>query len=428
MKEMDPDSVREFIRREVPDWDDEVVATARFKAFSGQRCDWEPKFHFWRDLILKVSRQFGVFIIDPIQVKKVWFDRGGLTPLCIDHVLSVMYNDGDLMRFRDLEDPGSGRISRLLRKLKNLTVQSAMTPEKIREDRLVIIPLLQEKVAEIVKLLSEGHWTSTCVVTLKQFQNLFNGPDEASAVLSYLSGCGKAHFLSINRGERIEGVKISLTQAVVSNVSSVEWDVLHLLRTTEKLQDQVDVTDQRYETSRKSALVLLKSGNKKAAMRHARELKLATESREKYTSLLNRVEEMLNVVADSESTKMVSEAIKTGARAMKEFKISAEEVHVCLEEIEETIESQKQLEKTLESAPYPDIEVEDIEEEFMKLEMELESGSSQGRPVTSDPAEILSDMLSGLKFADSSVTDQTMQQTAEAVQLKDTEKRILEAA
>lgn len=65
---MDSDSVNEFIRREVPDWDDEVVATARFKAFSGQRSDWELRFQFWRDLILKVSRHLGVFIIDPFQV------------------------------------------------------------------------------------------------------------------------------------------------------------------------------------------------------------------------------------------------------------------------------------------------------------------------------------------------------------------------
>lgn len=65
---MDLESVKEFIRSEVPDWDDEVVATARFKAFSGQRSDWEVKFQFWRDLIIKVSRRFGVLIIDPVQV------------------------------------------------------------------------------------------------------------------------------------------------------------------------------------------------------------------------------------------------------------------------------------------------------------------------------------------------------------------------
>lgn len=61
-------SVAEFIREEVPDWDDEVVATARFKAFSGQRSDWEPRFFFWRDLILKVARHLGIFTIQASEV------------------------------------------------------------------------------------------------------------------------------------------------------------------------------------------------------------------------------------------------------------------------------------------------------------------------------------------------------------------------
>lgn len=57
----------------------------------------------------------------------------------------------------------------------------------------------------MVRLLSEGHWTSTCVVTLDKFQDLCDGgSNEASAVLSHLSGCGKAHKIFINRGELIE--------------------------------------------------------------------------------------------------------------------------------------------------------------------------------------------------------------------------------
>lgn len=58
--------------------------------------------------------------------------------------------------------------------------------------------------------------------------------------------------------------------------------------------------------SRKSALASLKSGNKKVALRHAREIKLSNESREKCSLLLNRVEEVLRVIADAESTKKVS--------------------------------------------------------------------------------------------------------------------------
>ncbi|KFK35392.1 hypothetical protein AALP_AA5G279200 [Arabis alpina] len=423
---MDSDSVKEFIRREVPDWDDEVVAMARFKAFSGQRSDWEYKFQFWRDLILKVSRHFEVFIIDPVQVKNVWFDKGGMTPLCIDHVLLLMHSEGDVVRICDLDDSSNGRLSRLLRTVRSLMVQQVVKPGEILENKLVIVPLLKEKAADVVKLLSEGHWTSTCVVTLKKFRNLCYDWNEASAVLSHLSGCGKAHKISINRGELIEGVKVSLSEAALPGISSLDCDILHLLRTTEKLQDQLEVMDQRCETSKKSALASLKSGHKKVALRHARELKLATQSREKCTSLLNRVEEVLNTITDSESTKMVSEAIKTGAKAMKDITISVDDVHDCWEEIEETIESQKQVEKALESAPYSDVDDENIEEEFMKLEMELESESSHIKPATSDTADSLTEMFSELKVGN---TKQTLEEKAtEPVRMKDSGKKILEAA
>lgn len=54
-----------------------------------------------------------------------------------------------------------------------------------------------------------------------------------------------------------------------------------------------------------SALASLKSGNKSSAMRHARELKLASESREKCHVLLMRVEEVLRAIADAQDSKEV---------------------------------------------------------------------------------------------------------------------------
>ena len=54
-----------FIREQVPDWDDEVKATARYKAFSGQRSDWESLFVFWRDLIITIVRRFNILLLSP---------------------------------------------------------------------------------------------------------------------------------------------------------------------------------------------------------------------------------------------------------------------------------------------------------------------------------------------------------------------------
>ncbi|XP_058076088.1 uncharacterized protein LOC131224762 isoform X2 [Magnolia sinica] len=305
-------SVAEIIWREVPDWDDDVVSAARFKAFSGQRSDWEPKFLFWRDLILKVARHLGVFIIQASEVKNSWFVRGGLTPLCIDAVLLEMYKNGDILRSGDLMDPTSRSLYQMFKRIGHLIgISKSSTPQEIFEDHLILRTLMQ-------------------------------------------------------------GVKVSLVPQAVPNISSLDYDTLHLVWTTEKFRQQLDVIDRRYEKSRKSALDFIKSGNKKGALRHVRQLKLTSESREKCTSLLNRVEEVLNIIANAESTKKVSEAIQIGARAIKENSISVEEVHIHLEELNESIASQKQVEEALEiPLQYADIEDEDIEEEFKKLEMEL---------------------------------------------------------
>ncbi|XP_028791392.1 charged multivesicular body protein 7 [Neltuma alba] len=404
-------TVKDFILSEVPDWDDEVVASARFKAFSGQRSDWQSKFLFWRDLIIKIARHVGLFIIRPSEVKNDWFNRGGLTPLCLDHVLFLMYNEGDITRTADLVDPTSGRLSQLFRKVSNLITRSTTTQEIISEEPFILTMLLKDKAAEVIKLLSESHWNSSCIVTMKKFQEVCGGPDEKSAILGYLGGCGKAQYISVRKKELVEGIKISLSTSALSHISNLDYDILHLIWTTERLQQQLDMIDQRYELSRQSALTSLHSGKRKLALRYARELKLATQSREKCSSLLNRVEEVLRVIADAESTKKVSEAVELGARAMKENKISAEEVDVCLRDIQESIDSQKEVEKALERSPaYTDLDEEDIEEEFKRLELAV--GNETGVPEpenaftdregkeTSEAAEFINDAFSNLKLSD----------------------------
>lgn len=78
------------------------------------------------------------------------------------------------------------------------------------------------------------------------------------------------------------------------------------------------------------------------------------------------------------------------------------------------------------SAPYSDVDDENIEEEFMKLEMELESESSHVKPVTSDTADSLTEMFSELKLGN---TKQTLEEQAtEPVRMKDSGKKIREAA
>ncbi|KAB1224087.1 Charged multivesicular body protein 7 [Morella rubra] len=360
-----------------------------------------------------------LLIIRPLEVKNNWFNRGGLTPLCLDQVLLEMYSEGEIVRVGDLLDPKtSGTLSLLLSKVRrNLILIRPASPSlpALLQDHLVLTTLLKERAVEVVKHLGESHWTGSCIVTMGRFQDICGGPGEASAVLSHLSETGKARYLSVRRKEFIEGVKVSLSSVPVSNVSNLDYDVLHLVSTSERLQQQLKVIDRRCEVSRNSALASLSSGNKKMALRYARELKLVTGSRDKCTMFLNRVEEVLSLIANAESTKKVSEAIQIGAQAIKENKISVEEVEFCLQELEESIESQKQVEKALESTPLQiDVEDEDIEEELKNLELEVESENLQAQisktridsvavqAEASESAEALSDALTNLKLSGNS--------------------------
>lgn len=362
----------EFIREQVPDWDDDVISTARFKAFSGQRSDWEPRYLFWRDLIVKIARRFNLLFISPSQLKNSWFNRGGLTPLCLNDVLLEMYRAGQILRMTDLGDPTSGRLSQLIKKLVHFPIAfRASTINDILDDRLILLMMLEDKAANVVKSLSETHWTSSCIITMRKFESLFREHSEAYAVLSYLSGHSKARYLSFKRKELIQGVKVSLSSAPCSSVPSIDSVILQLVWTLEELHQQLSVIDEQDKRLRTAALAALRSGDKKLALRNARQLKLASESREKLVSFSNRVEEVLRFITDADSAKKVSEAIQLGAHAIKENKLEVEEVHSCLQELDEFMESQKIINNALESTSYTTVEDEDVEEELEELESQI---------------------------------------------------------
>lgn len=364
----------DFIRTQIPDWDDDVIATARFKAFSGQRSDWEARFQFWRDLIIKVAEHLGRIIIDTEEVKNKWFVRGGLTPLCLNDVLLDMYRCGDLLNMIDLARPPTSHFQWLFKQVASFMGISTPPIQDMVEGKLIVVSLVQERAAQIVNSLAQNNWSSYCVITRGRFESLCGGSEEADVVMSYFINCRRAQYLRIDKDELIEGVKISLLPVPVTNVSQLDYNMLHLHWTLDRLQKQLEVIDRRCEKSKSLALIANKAGDKQTALRHVRYLKIALDGKEKCTGFMDKVEEVLGMISDAESTKKVSEAIQLGARLIKEHGIGVEEVHACLQDLDETIASQKQIEDSLEakSLSSVDIEDEDLEEEFARLEIELE--------------------------------------------------------
>lgn len=109
-----------------------------------------------------------------------------------------MYNEGDIVPSGQLVDPTTGRLSQIFRKVRNFMLKPIATSQG--QDVFVVMSVLKDKAAHVVNLLSQTHWTSSCIITITRFQQICGGtPDEASAILSFLSAQGKARHLSLNK-------------------------------------------------------------------------------------------------------------------------------------------------------------------------------------------------------------------------------------
>ncbi|GER41905.1 charged multivesicular body protein [Striga asiatica] len=426
--EAEAEAVAAFVEKEVGDWDDEATSRARFKALSGQRSDWEPLYLFWRNLIIKVARHLRIFIIRPTHVKSLWFRRAGLSPLCLDRVLVEMHRAGDLLLPHTHANSSSlSRFSIIFDRALGFLGVKNKDSLSLAGDYYILSPLLQERSLEVVHVLSENHWTSCCVITMRKFQDICEGSEEkALAILDYLSAQGRAKLLTINRADPIQGVKVCLAPGADSTPLSVDYSILHLVWTTEKLEQQLDSIDHRYQKSRTLALASIKDGNKKRALRYAAELKLASQSRERCLSFLQRVENVLEVITDAESSKKVSDAIQSSTQALKENQINLEEVERCLKEVDENIDSLKQLDKALElyvavylkslhliyvesANAYGEIDDNDVEDEFEKLQLGISSEEVKApigaKEEVSQTTYVLSSALSTLRLTSEAECD-----------------------
>ncbi|KAL6849999.1 hypothetical protein ACP4OV_020626 [Aristida adscensionis] len=335
-------------------WDDpdSTDFRARFKAFTGQRGDWpQPTLLFWKDLVLRVARR--------------------LRRCSAPAHLEVMRADGEILLKSELIDPTSGSLYQLVRRVSQMAVVSRRPVAQ--DDTLVFKSLVEERAMDVIRQLSDSHWTSTCIVTLKKFNSFFSDWEDAHAVLCYLTQSGKARYLVARKHDPVEGVKFALNSVQVPAVSKLDYDTLHLIWAEERLQQQLDVLDRRWEMSRKRALASFKSGDKQAAYRSVRQSKLFSQSRDKCTPLLERVEEVISLIASAESTKKVYEAIEIGVQAMKEHNVSIEDVNIHLKEVDDLVAAQREVDVAIESIPLHSLDGEDdIEEEFQKLEAEFQ--------------------------------------------------------
>ncbi|CAM6110918.1 unnamed protein product [Calypogeia fissa] len=371
--------LRDFLEKEVPDWKDDDFARGRFKAFTGQKQDWEEKLNFWMDLTVKVARHLDLIVIDTHSVQQKWFIRDGVVPMGLEHVLVEMKKAGELVTVEQVLAGGPSTfqwVGAMLKKTISWAVIGYAESELPVEERLVVNTILQEKVSQFLKILADGQYSSECIATLAKIKQLCGGSEEAELVVGRLLVQNKARFVRVAGGDQIEGFKISVNEKPVTPVSENDCHILQLQWTMEVLQLRLSTLDGRISMARNSVIKSSKAGLKREALRYVRSMKLLQLSREQCAGSMDKIEHVLSLIADAETTKKVSEAIQVGTTAMKDNHVSLEEVQHTLSELDEAITLQKETEEALAWPPLSTNEMDDdaaLDEELALLEAELES-------------------------------------------------------
>ncbi|KAG6543035.1 hypothetical protein Mapa_015531 [Marchantia paleacea] len=358
---------------------------------STRKLEWEERIKFWRDAILKVARHLDLLIIDTEDVQQKWFIRDGVVPMGLKLVLLEMHKSGELETVHQILETRHSttleKLSSLLRKTLGWAGLSGpgdqyMETEGHIEERLVVRSILQERAAFFIKSLAENNFSSVCIATLSKIKELCGGADNAELIIGYLLLQNRAKYVAVNSDDHIEGFKLSLNGKDVLAVSENDRQFLQLQWTLEILQIRLNTLDLKIETTRTEFIKVAKAGARRDALRRLRNMKLLQVSRDQCAGFMDKIEQVLGVIADIETSKKVTGAIQMGTAAIKENHVSLDDVHSCLDELDEAITVQRETEDAIGATHLSKLDEEDslFEEELAMLEKEL-----QEQDVTSLP-------------------------------------------
>eukprot|EP00850_Spirogloea_muscicola_P020750 SM000225S07029 [mRNA] locus=s225:111586:114547:- [translate_table: standard] len=364
----------------VSDWNDDVVAIARFKAFGGED-DHERQLRllFWTDLILKSARQLGALVVNAEEIKCTWFRRGGLTPMALDFVLENMIHTGQLKDKEEYKSGGQGFLKWLLLRFGVVKAPAGKMHPEAQEGQVtplvtgeyVVLPLIKEKAEE---LLEEGYSAGTGhvdrIVTLASLEEMAGGQEEALLLSRFLILQRLAvSLVAKDAALEIQGLKVAKRGSRATGSTALDLQVLQLKGTLEMLHKRYSKIAARSLELQKMAHRLVKDGQQQAA-RHALKLKrLLTESQEKCALFIQQLEAVLLSVSEVELTSQVFEALQAGSAAVKESGMTLNQVQKSMSEWEDAYLKHS---KTMEALGGATQEVtSEDEDEYARIEKEL---------------------------------------------------------
>lgn len=168
-------------------------------------------------------------------------------------------------------------------------------------------------------------------------------------------------------------------------LSETEQRIYRLNVSVEKLEDDISKINEEMEQCRNNAKVLLKEDKKSAALRCLKKKKLLEASIAKREQAIDKINDIIRIIQDTESQKQIVEAYASGVKAFKEITrkhgLSEGKIDETMSDIQEAFEANDVISQTI-SQPIAPSDLSDHE-----LEDELEAIMNQ-KPEKTPPRTV----------------------------------------
>ncbi|TMS01589.1 Charged multivesicular body protein 7, partial [Larimichthys crocea] len=256
-----------------PDWDDDERMNFLFSDFKENRdvntSDWDGKMDFWSALVLKSCRHRGTVCVS-LQELNDTFRRRERAPLGLPTVL-----------------------------------QSMARREVPLEESFVVIELVKEKAAELLRVYRSSEFANSSILS---FQELCALSADVCADESTLC-------MALLQLQRDKQVTVSLHEG--EKVNDVDIGVYQLQRSEKLLGERVEKLGLEADKCKEEARTLLREGKKSQALRCLRGRKRVEKRADNLFAKLESIRGILDRIAQSQTDKMVMQAYQAGVLALR---------------------------------------------------------------------------------------------------------------
>lgn len=376
------------------EWDDDERMNFMFSDFKENRdvntTDWDSKMDFWTALIVKSCKDRRTVCVNLQELNKI-FKRKERSPLGLATVIQSMATCGKIQReseFAANVDCGwlSWGVGLLLVKPLKWTFSAFLGSSRVHlEESFVIIELVKEKAAELLRVYRSSEFSSCSIVSFQDLCTLSSNicADESTLCMALLQlQRDKQVMVSLHEGEKI--VKFCLPgQDRLSAVSDVDMGIYQLQRSEKLLGERVEKLGLEADKCKEEARILLREGKKSQALRCLRGRKRVEKRADNLFAKLESIREILDRIAQSQSDKMVMQAYQAGVAALRlSLKdVTVERAESLVDQIQELCDTQDEVNQTISSGvTAADEDMDELEEELKSLLNDSKPDSVSGLP------------------------------------------------